>query len=69
MTRIPPGLLRTDGDYGPSWVKSFRRGPVFYCALGHFPETCWNPAMLRHIFNGIRFAAGDLEADAVPSGK
>jgi type 1 glutamine amidotransferase len=61
--------VRTDGDYGLSWVKSYGKGRVFYCALGHFSETYWNPAMLRHFFDGIRFAAGDLQADTTPTGK
>lgn len=61
--------FRTDGDYGLSWVKPYGKGRVFYCALGHFPETYWNPAMLRHFFDGIRFAAGDLPAETAPLGK
>jgi type 1 glutamine amidotransferase len=58
--------LRTDGDYPLSWVKSYGKGRVFYCALGHFYETYWNPAMLRHFLDGIQFALGDLEAEAAP---
>ena len=58
--------VRTDGDYGLSWVKPYGKGRVFYCALGHAPETYWNPAMLRHFLDGIQFALGDLPADAAP---
>jgi len=59
--------VRTDGDYGLSWVKSYGKGRVFYCALGHFSETYWNPAMLRHFLDGIQFALGDLPADTTPT--
>ena len=61
--------VRTDGDYGLSWVKSHGKGRVFYCALGHAPETYWNPAMLRHFLDGIQFALGDLPADSTPPKK
>lgn len=61
--------VRTDGDYGLSWVKAHGKGRVFYSALGHFSETYWNPAMLRHFFDGIRFAAGELAADTTPSAR
>ncbi len=61
--------VRTDGDYGLSWVKTYGKGRVFYSALGHFSETYWNPAMLRHWLDGIQFTLGDLEADATPPGK
>jgi hypothetical protein len=61
--------VRTDGDYGLSWVKAWGRGRVFYCALGHYAETYWNPAMLRHFLDGIQFALGDLPADTTPTEK
>ena len=71
MSHIPKATrygkpARTDGDYGLSWVKRYGEGRVFYCALGHFTETYWNPKFLRHILDGIRFALGDLGADASP---
>lgn len=34
--------VRTDGDYGLSWVKRHGEGRVFSCALGHASETYWN---------------------------
>jgi hypothetical protein len=52
--------LRTDGDYPLSWVKAHGKGRVFYCALGHFNETYWNPLLLRHFLDGIQFALGDM---------
>ena len=61
--------VRTDNDYGLSWVKTHGKGRVFYCALGHFSETYWNPIMLRHFLAGLQFALGDLPADATPTAK
>lgn len=58
--------LRTDGDYAVSWVKTYGRGRVFACALGHFCEVYWNPLVLCHYLDGIQFALGDLDADANP---
>jgi type 1 glutamine amidotransferase len=52
--------VRTDGDYGLSWVKPHGKGRVFYCALGHFSSTYWNPAILKHWLAGIQYALGDL---------
>lgn len=54
--------LRPDGDFGITWVKRYGQGRVFYCALGHNPEEFWNPALLRHIFDGLQFTLGDLPA-------
>lgn len=61
--------VRTDSDYPLSWVKSHGKGRVFYCALGHFSETYWNPLMLRHFLDGIQFALGDLPAETAPRKK
>lgn len=58
--------VRKDGDYPLSWVKGYGKGRVFYSALGHFPETYWNPLMLRHFLDGIQFALGDLPAEVAP---
>ncbi len=59
--------IRTDNDYGLSWVRSYGKGRVFYCALGHFSETYWNPEMLQHFLDGVQFALGDLAADTTPT--
>lgn len=61
------GIHRTDNDFAISWVKSYGRGRVFYCALGHNHDIFWNPVVLGHILDGIQFVLGDLEADTTPS--
>ena len=60
-----PGA-RPDRDYAVSLVRQYGKGRVFYCTLGHFPETYWNPLFLEHLLAGIQFAVGDLKADASP---
>jgi type 1 glutamine amidotransferase len=58
--------LREDGDYAISWIRSFGKGRVFYCTLGHAKTAYTNPAVMKHYLAGIQFAIGDLPADATP---
>jgi type 1 glutamine amidotransferase len=58
--------LREDGDYVISWIRTFGKGRVFYCTLGHAKTAYANPAVMKHYLAGIQFAAGDLPADATP---
>ena len=60
-------MRRKDGDFAVSWVRSFGKGRVFYCSLGHEHGVFWHPAVLRHYLDGIQFALGDLPADTKPS--
>ena len=46
-----------------------KNGRVFYCSLGHREEIYWNPVILKFYLAGIQYALGDLQANAVPSGK
>lgn len=59
--------VRPDNDYGSVWIKSYGRGRVFNCALGHTPTLFETPALARMILSGIQFALGDLRADTTPS--
>jgi len=61
------GIKRTDNDFAVSWIRSYGKGRVFYCSLGHRNEIFWNPLVLRYYLDGIQFAMGDLEADAISS--
>ncbi len=63
------GIHRKDNDFAISWVKSYGKGRVFYCALGHEHDIFWNPVVLHHLLDGIQFTLGDLEADVAPSAK
>ncbi len=61
------GIRREDRDFAVSWVRSYGRGRVFYCSLGHRNEITWNPTVLRHYLAGIQFGFGDLPAPTAPS--
>jgi hypothetical protein len=61
--------VRPDGDYGSTWIKSYGKGRVFNCAMGHTPTLFADPAMAQHILAGVQFVLGDLEADTTPSAK
>jgi len=60
-------IRRKDGDFAVTWVRSYGKGRVFYCSLGHRNEIFWNPMILQHYLDGIQFAMGDLPADTKPS--
>ncbi len=53
--------LRPDHDYGLSWIHSYGKGRVFFCALGHTPALYTSPAMVRHILAGVQYILGDLK--------
>lgn len=59
----PEKIVRTDGDFGITWIKREGAGRVFYCSLGHNSEIFWNPKVLEHYLAGIQYALGDY---AVP---
>jgi uncharacterized protein len=50
-----------------SWLRKAGDGRVFYTNFGHREDTFKNPVILKHIYDGIRYAIGDLEADATPT--
>lgn len=60
---------RADKDIAISWVRNYGRGKVFYTSLGHNAHLNWNPVVLQHYFDAIRFALGDLDAPTLPSNK
>jgi type 1 glutamine amidotransferase len=65
-TRNVKGFKPTDVDTGISWVKTWGKGRVFYCSLGHNDHIFWNRAILRHYLDGIQFAFGDYKVDTKP---
>lgn len=72
-TRITPqqrkAIHREDMDFPMTWIKTYGRGRVFYCALGHQHELFWNPIVLRHYLDGLQFVLGDLDGDTTPSAR
>ncbi len=63
------GLRRTDGDYAISWVRTYGKGRVFYCSLGHNESVFWTTNVLQHYLDGIQYALGDIPVDTTPSAK
>ncbi|HEV2272538.1 MAG TPA: ThuA domain-containing protein [Acidobacteriaceae bacterium] len=61
--------VRPDNDYGLVWVRSYGKGRVFNCALGHTPTLFERPDFAEMIFGGIQFVLGDLQVDTTPSAK
>ncbi len=69
--RIEPrpwtGYTRPDRIYPVTWIRSYGKGRVFYCSLGHMPETFMTPEIVGHFLAGIQFLLGDLQADTTPN--
>ncbi|AKJ64395.1 ThuA domain-containing protein [Kiritimatiella glycovorans] len=61
------GRERDDLDHAITWVRSEGSGRVFYFGFGHNNAIYWNRPLMRHLYDGLRFAAGDLEVDTTPS--
>ena len=60
------GARRSDRDMAISWVKSYGKGRVFYCSIGHNDELYANPVIQRYYLDGIQFALGDYDVDTTP---
>jgi len=65
-TRNVEGFKPTDADTGTGWIKTWGKGRIFYCSLGHNDHLLWNPAILQHYLDGIQFAFGDYKVDTTP---
>jgi hypothetical protein len=53
--------------YPVVWARPFGQGRVFYTALGHFAEEWEDTVFLQMLEGGIRWAAGDVDADVSPN--
>ena len=53
----------TRDDYPISWVRRYGEGRVFATKLGHFADLWRNPDFVRHVLQGLRVAAGRLDAE------
>jgi type 1 glutamine amidotransferase/HEAT repeat protein len=62
------GQTREDKDYAVSWVRPFGKGRVFYTSYGHDQRAWMKKETLQHIFDGVQYAIGDLQADDTPAG-
>jgi type 1 glutamine amidotransferase len=60
---------RPDNDYGMAWIRSYGKGRVFQCGMGHRPDFYESANMQQMIFAAVQFILGDLDADTTPSAK
>jgi len=65
-TRNAKGVKPSDEDTGITWIKTWGKGRMFYCSLGHNDHIFWNPTILQHYLDGIQFALGDYKVDTTP---
>ncbi|NQZ58572.1 MAG: ThuA domain-containing protein [Lentisphaeraceae bacterium] len=56
-----------DVDNPVSWCRAYGKGRLFYTNFGHNKKTYWNKAIMKHLFDGLQYALGDLKADDVPA--
>jgi type 1 glutamine amidotransferase/sugar phosphate isomerase/epimerase len=61
------GYRRPDKIYPVTWIRNYGKGRVFYCSLGHMPETFMSPPIVGHFLAGMQYLLGDLDADATPN--
>jgi type 1 glutamine amidotransferase/sugar phosphate isomerase/epimerase len=61
------GYKRPDNVYPVTWIRSYGKGRVFYSSLGHMAETFMSPEIVGHLFAGMQFMLGDLDADTTPN--
>jgi type 1 glutamine amidotransferase len=65
----PKPCVRPDHDYAVSWIRSYGKGRVFFCILGHNPTLYMTPQLAAYFLGGIQFILGDLDADTTPSAR
>ena len=53
-------------DHPIAWCKPFEGGRSFYTGSGHTQESYADPAFRNHLLGGIRWAAGQSQADCRP---
>ena len=52
-----------------SWIHQAGKGRVFYTNFGHREETYRNPAIMKHMLDGIQYALGDFDVDDTATAK
>jgi type 1 glutamine amidotransferase len=67
--RLCAKCTRPDHDYAMSWIRSYGIGRVFCTPIGHTPILFTSRPWVEHLFAGVQFILGDLDADTTPSAK
>jgi len=61
--RVPFGPGAMGADHPIAWCHEFEGGRSFYTGLGHDTDLYRDDAYLQHLLGGIRWAAGEVDAD------
>lgn len=61
-----PGVHRTDHDFPQAWARTYGKGRVFVCALGHAVEAWDRPELQTMWMEAIKWAMGLTQADVTP---
>jgi hypothetical protein len=69
MSQARAGYFRPDNDYAIAWIRSYGKGRVYTCSLGHMTDLFMQPKINQHFLAAIQFILGDIEADTTPSAK
>jgi type 1 glutamine amidotransferase len=60
LTEMKDPGRRAGQDYPVSWIRTYGKGRVFYCSLGHFASAYSSPEVMEHYLAGIQWSIGDL---------
>lgn len=52
-----------------AWVRSHKKGRVFFCSPSHNAQSFERPELLGFLLGGMQYAVGDLECDDQPPKK
>ncbi|MHB8901548.1 MAG: ThuA domain-containing protein [Thermoguttaceae bacterium] len=61
LTKMQDPGRRPEKDYPVSWIRSYGKGRVFYCSLGHYATVYSSREAMQHYLAGIQWAIGDLQ--------
>lgn len=64
-----PGVERADDDYALAWTRSYGRGRVVYCTIGHSPGDFMNAQVLQFYLGALQFVMGDIDGTTTPSNR
>jgi uncharacterized protein len=53
--------------YPQTWARMHGKGRVFYTSLGHREDVWTNPLLQRIALAGLKWTAGDVDADVTPN--
>jgi type 1 glutamine amidotransferase len=60
------GVQGADYPYPLVWARTYGKGRVYYSAFGHAPSTWDNPKLQEMYLQAIKWALGEIDADASP---